>query len=309
MGHTLRYAILATSLLSMMFLASGAQQLPPVPSKVLPTAQPDTAAARTLRSPITGRTYSIRVEPKEIDSDAVESADIARNETTQKSLPQILERRKAAKKAVLEKNAVKKKAATPPPPANVPTSEFYHGTDRAVAKLTFSDSPTESIDDLGDLIPTLPAKTAMVNHTPRITRDADSDRVAEENRNVRVRCWLYASSRESDNDRHLILGRAPGLAPEKYMTMEVSGLPPTDSDSFPQLFAARKSYNDFFGTNQPGTGYDFYHPPIPVIVEGSVFFDITHARGTPPGPVSLRPNMPVIWEVHPVTKIEFEPTS
>jgi hypothetical protein len=94
-------------------------------------------------------------------------------------------------------------------------------------------------------------------HTPRISRDPDSGRVAEENRNVRVRCWLYAASRENDNDYHLILGRAPGLTSETYKTMEVSGLPPTDADSFSQLFSARKSFNDFVGSDLPGSRYDF----------------------------------------------------
>jgi len=42
-------------------------------------------------------------------------------------------------------------------------------------------------------------------------------------------------------------------------------------------------------------------------VDSSRFFDITHSTGGRPGPQSLRPNMPVIWEVHPITRIEFEP--
>ena len=44
-----------------------------------------------------------------------------------------------------------------------------------------------------------------------------------------------------------------------------------------------------------------------MLVEGSLFFDMSHATGTPPGPSSLRPNMPTIWEVHPITRIVFEP--
>ncbi len=305
MSRSLRYLFLGVPLLCMIVIASRAQQLPPVPSKILPAAQPPTAPSRTHKSPITSRTYAIRVEPEEFDSDAEEAAVIARNKVLGKSAPRALAKTEAAKK----KAAAPKKAASAPAPTDIPDSEFYQGSDRAAAKLSIADSPAQSFDDLGDLIATLPSKDAMVNHTPIITTHRDSGRVTEEDRNVRVRCWLYASSRENDNDRHLILGRAPGLTPEKYMTMEVSGLPPTDADSFSQLFAARKSYNDFFATNQPGTGYDFYDPPIPVNIEGSLFFDITHAHGTPPGPSSLRPNMPVIWEVHPVTKIEFEPTS
>jgi hypothetical protein len=132
--------------------------------------------------------------------------------------------------------------------------------------------------------------------------------VAEERRNLRVACLLYAVSQENDRDYHLILGREPGAVPEGYMTMELSGLPPSKSPSFAKLKAVRDSLKSFFGTaNLPGTSYDFYDPPVPVIVEGSLFFDITHATGSRPGTRSLRPNMPVIWEVHPITNMVFEP--
>ena len=140
-----------------------------------------------------------------------------------------------------------------------------------------------------------------------ITTKANSDRVVEEERNVRVVCWLYAASRENDNDYHLILGRAPGASPLRYMTMELSGLPPAVASSFPRLKSARDAYNAFFGSNRPGSSYDFYNPPIPALIEDSLFFDMSHATGTPPGPSSLRPNMPTIWEVHPITRIIFEP--
>jgi hypothetical protein len=308
-----RFVALAVSSLCMTALPSGAQDLPPVPSKILPTPQaPTSLPARTHVSPITGRTIAIRVQPEAFDSDAEEAEVIARNKALPRGVPRPFEKRGAIKKATPAKAAAAKAAiaaAAAPAAANIPDSEFYPGSDRAAAKLSIADGTPETFDDVRDLIATLPSKSAMVNRTPRITTDPDSGRVAEENRNVRVRCWLYAASRENDNDYHLILGRAPGVTPETYMTMEVSGLPPTDADSFIPLFSARKSFNDFFGPDLPQSRYDFYDPPVPVIVEGSLFFDITHAHGTPPGPTSLRPNMPVIWEVHPVTRIEFEPTS
>jgi hypothetical protein len=297
-----RYLALAVSTTFIAVLAHGAQNQPPVPSKVLPPAQAATTLpARTHTSPITGRVYAIRLEPKELDSDAEEAMEIARNKALAKAAPRPLPKAEATKKSATGKAASS--------PADISDSEFYRGTDRKAAKLSIADGAAQGFDDVRDLIATLPSKTAMVNHTPRITTEANAGRVDEENRNVQVRCWLYAASRESDNDYHLILGRAPGLVPETYMTMELAGLPPTDAGSFPQLFAARKTLNDFFGSNVPETSYSFFDPPIPVTVEGSLFFDITHARGTPPGPVSLRSNMPVIWEVHPITKIEFEPAS
>ena len=34
---------------------------------------------------------------------------------------------------------------------------------------------------------------------------------------------------------------------------------------------------------------------------------MSHATGSRPGPAKLRPNMPVVWEIHPISKIVFEP--
>jgi hypothetical protein len=147
----------------------------------------------------------------------------------------------------------------------------------------------------------------MKKHKPPITTGADSGRVAEEERNVRLKAFLYAASREADNDFHLILGRDAAEEPHVYMTAEVSGLPPHASASFATLDGARQSFKDFFGNDLPGTTYDFYDPPIPVEVEGSLFFDMSHANGQGPGPASLRADIPTIWEIHPISKITFEP--
>ncbi|HEY0071204.1 MAG TPA: hypothetical protein VGE04_14660 [Chloroflexia bacterium] len=183
----------------------------------------------------------------------------------------------------------------------------FNGTSRRAAKLSIAKAPVENFADLKDLIATLPSTNAMVNHKPKIKDSKDSDRVKEERRNVRLRVWLYAASREDDNDFHFILGRAPGLTPKTFMTMELSGLPRANSQVFARLKAARDAFKTFLSDHLPGLSYQFYDPPIPVEIEGSLFFDITHAKGTPPGPKKLRPNMPVIWEVHPISKIVFEP--
>ena len=103
------------------------------------------------------------------------------------------------------------------------------------------------------------------------------------------------------------MGRDAQAVPEMYMTIEVSGLPPASRPSFATLKAARTAYKDFFGSQLPGFSYDFYDPPIPVEIEGSLFFDMSHSSGQRPGPASLRDDIPTIWEVHPVTKIVFEP--
>lgn len=193
------------------------------------------------------------------------------------------------------------------PSAAVAAGDSFRGTARKAAKLSIADAPTQNFRDVRNLINSLPAESVMINHNPRIRTTATSNRVSEEKRNIRVRAFLYAASRENDNDFHLIIGRSSALLPEMYMTMELSGLPSSSSRSFSKLKDARDAYKEFFATDMPGTTYDFYHPPIPVLIEGSLFFDINHANGQRPGPQSLKSRMPTIWEVHPVTKIVFEP--
>jgi len=190
--------------------------------------------------------------------------------------------------------------------ADAPVGDRFRGTARKAAKLSVANANIENFADLRDLIATLQPHNEMVNHNPRITTSRDSNRVAEEKRNVRVRAFLYAASRENDNDFHLIIGRDPD-EDEMYMNVEISGLPPSNSPFFSTLKAARDAYKNFFGQDLPGFSYDFYDPPIPVEVEGSLFFDMSHATGQKPGPARLRDDIPTVWEIHPITRIRFEP--
>src|SRR5258708_23755305 len=57
---------------------------------------------------------------------------------------------------------------------------------------------------------------------------------------VTVTAFLYAASRESDNDFHCIVGRDPSK-PASYMNVEVSALPPSSSQFFAALRTDRKS--------------------------------------------------------------------
>jgi hypothetical protein len=187
--------------------------------------------------------------------------------------------------------------------------ENFRGTARRAAKISIADAAVEVFNDLKDLITSVPDEAAMTDHDPPITVEPTSNRVAEEQRNVRVRAFLYAASREDDNDFHLIVGRAPNLQPV-YMTMEVSGLPPSNHRHRATLTQARTDYKAFFQDHPlglPGASYDFYDPPIPVEIEGSLFFDMSHVTGGRPGPQDLRDDIPTIWEVHPITRIVFEP--
>lgn len=188
-----------------------------------------------------------------------------------------------------------------------PVGDKFGGTQRRAAKLSIAAAPTKTFADLRSLVNSLVPHEDMANRTPKISKTATSNRVTEEKRNIRVKAWLYAASREDDNDYHLILGRDPKKSPEVYMTMELSGLPGANAASFDKLKAARDAYKAFFAADLPGLSYDFYDPPIPVRVEGSLFWDASHAKGTRPGPKSLKSRMPTVWEVHPITKIVFNP--
>jgi hypothetical protein len=210
--------------------------------------------------------------------------------------------------AVSVRNVLRGRAA--PPPAALakamkkkPAGDDFAGTSRKAAKLSIAPGPVKTHSDVKALIDALVSDDKMVAHKPKIKTTATSGRVTEENKNVKVKAFLYAASREDDNDFHLIIGRAPTKSPEMYITMELSGLPPKTSAALATLTAARKAFKSFFGTDLPGTTYDFYDPPIPVTISGSLFFDMSHATGQRPGPASLKSRMPTIWEVHPVTAI------
>jgi hypothetical protein len=185
----------------------------------------------------------------------------------------------------------------------VPGDDFG-GTDRKDAKLSLASAATENFGDLQQLLKSLPADGKMIKHKPPLTKDPHFKRVTEEQRNVRVSAFLYAASRETDNDFHFIVGRDP-KSPAMFMNMELSGLPPKNSASFARIKASRDAYKSFIGPHLPGAGYHHYDPPIPIEVTGSLFFDITHAKGTHPGPAKMRPK--TIWEVHPISRIVFEP--
>ncbi|HEX8709043.1 MAG TPA: hypothetical protein VF723_12420 [Pyrinomonadaceae bacterium] len=204
----------------------------------------------------------------------------------------------------------------------VTVGDDYRGSDRMAAKLSAPGADIEEFDDLEDLLASLPSIEEMVAHEPPITLGPDSRRVHPEKRNVRVRAFLYAAKREKDNDFHLIVGRRANAAPKMFMTMEISGLPDTANPHYEEsglpdpsapsykrtvkkIERARKAFKDYFGPEVPKLGYDFY-PHLPILIEGALFFDMTHSSGQRPGPEKLRPDMPTIWELHPVTGLVFE---
>ena len=183
--------------------------------------------------------------------------------------------------------------------------DSFQGTSRKAAKLSISSAPIEKFTDIKDLIDTLESHSKMQKHKPKITTAATSNRVAEEDRNVVVDAFLWAASREDDNDFHLIVGREPGKK-RLFLTMEISGLPPASAKSRKKIESARNAFKKIV-KQLPGTGYDFYDPPRKIKIGGSLFWDASHATGPRPGPKDLRPDMPVVWEVHPITSMKLDP--
>jgi hypothetical protein len=249
-----------------------------------------------------GRTYRI-LKTTEVDS--YETTPTA--EALRKALHGKLKPAPKAITAAAKLPLGKRRPGKPPrggKPAPAAGGDDFAGTARKAAKLSIAAAKPKNFNDVSQLIASLPLDAEMVKLN--ISTAAGSTRVPQENRNAHVTGFLFAASREADNDFHLIVGRDPKAGQETYMTMEVSGLPPAGSPAFGALNTARTAYKTFFGAaNLPGAGYHYYQPPIPVQIDGSLFFDATHSTGQAPGPPSLKSRMPTIWEVHPITNIKL----
>jgi hypothetical protein len=189
-------------------------------------------------------------------------------------------------------------------PGAAPSGDNFHGTAREAAKLSMADSTPQEFPDIGALLDSLPSDESM--RAKDISKAADSGRLPEEMMQVTITGFLCASSKESDNDYHCIVGVDPS-ATARFMNVEVSALPPSGSEFLAAIRAARNQFKAFFSSGEnalPTSGYEKYNPPIPVKITGSVFFDVDHI---PPavGPTGMKPQS--AWEIHPVREIIFEP--
>ena len=88
------------------------------------------------------------------------------------------------------------------------------------------------------------------------------------------------------------------------MTAEISGLP-IGGRFREELSRPREQWISQFGKEPPTSDYKVYDDPIPVRIKGSLFFDIQHRpfERNSPGTGDLKPHR--VWEIHPVTAIEF----
>jgi hypothetical protein len=95
----------------------------------------------------------------------------------------------------------------------------------------------------------------------------------------------------------VIIGDKKNHKQATLLNVEVAGLANTDVASLQRI---RDFFEDNF-VNVCGSKYVvFVDNPIPVTVEGSLFYDIDHKPGQV-GPAALRAK--TSWELHPVTKL------
>lgn len=183
------------------------------------------------------------------------------------------------------------------------SGDIFAGTDRRVPKTSVATGGLQSYPTIAALRSSFPTDDFMLGLG--ITRAPDSARTSEEQHNVTVGGYIYAASKESDNDFHLIIGDKDCAAGECFINVEVSGLPQDPGDpNFPTLAAVRSKFLTYFAQQQPSRGYEKFAPPISVSLTGSIFFDVDHPAGAV-GPAGLKPNS--AWEIHPLTDIVFEP--
>jgi hypothetical protein len=180
-------------------------------------------------------------------------------------------------------------------------SNVFKGVARAHAKTTLAHAKLKKFSGLDSMIATIPTDEFMLNYDPPI--DQDTPRVKEELINVGVCAWIVATKNEDDNDYHIMLSNQDGSI---IFNAEMSGIPPTGSKTNrKKLFNARAVFEAFVEKDGRRTGsYTGWGDAMPVYVEGSLFFDSEHKPGKV-GPAFARPKSS--WEIHPISKIVFEP--
>ena len=182
----------------------------------------------------------------------------------------------------------------------------FRGHDRLEPKTGTVMGSVKKFGDVAALANSLPSDDDMRHHTPPITTTT-SERMTEEIQNVRVKAWIYAITYESDQDWHVILGTDPSSASRTFFNAEVSGLPGPSAADFSTLRDVRQALADILANDLPSSNkYRVYDHPLPVVVEGPLFFDVDHAAGVvgPSKPTVMRPQ--TAWEIHPITKLMLQ---
>jgi hypothetical protein len=180
-------------------------------------------------------------------------------------------------------------------------SDAFDGTARKAAKLSFAAVSYTTYSTITALRSSMYTDAYM--RGLGISSASTSNRVTQEKKNVSITTsYLYAISRESDEDFHLIIGNSTSAS--SLINVEVSGNPPSSQSSYSAINATRNVIKSYFGKDFCGqSGYTKFTPAIRIYtLTGSMFFDVDHGAGTV-GPTGLRPNSS--WEIHPVKSISF----
>jgi hypothetical protein len=196
----------------------------------------------------------------------------------------------------------------------IPKADVFKGTSRRVAKTIILNAPVVDAGSVAELFttgPDAPTRLQSSQHmiAKHIAKGPNVNRVPEERRNVRVSGYIYAFRKEADNDYHVIIGDAPGTPNPKYLNVEVSGIPIGGSDeNRQQLWAVRNAFKETFGLQDQSddAGLNSYfrpHPPVPVRIAGSIFWDCEHEPPHTVGPNDFKPL--TAWEIHPISELAF----
>lgn len=185
---------------------------------------------------------------------------------------------------------------------------LFAGSHRKGPKTSVVELETEEeFGNLEDFLETLPSDwdmiesfEALVEETGNASDKFSETRLPDEERSVRVKAWLFAAKFESDKDFHLIIGSSSKKATAEFFNVEVSGLPNPETEDTPTLRNVRAQLLDILGTF-PGKRYSKLSTPLPVEVEGALFYDIDHGPGVV-GPLGMRPT--TSWEIHPITDLQ-----
>jgi hypothetical protein len=185
----------------------------------------------------------------------------------------------------------------------IPESDVFLGKVRKIAKVTIFKGETKTFNSVSELREWLPPDKDMKDLN--IGKGVNVNRVEQEKWNVTVKAYLYTFRKEDDNDYHVIIGDAPGTPGRKFLNVEVSGIPEIGTDeNRNQLWNVRKAFREAFELGGEGPDrYDPLHEPVPVLITGSLFWDVEHPPPRTVGPTFASPR--TAWEIHPVSRIEF----
>jgi hypothetical protein len=180
----------------------------------------------------------------------------------------------------------------------------FKGKARAGAKTSMATRKTENFDNVGDVLASLPTDSYM----RKIGVNDKSARVEDENRNVLIKkAFVFHISKESDEDFHIVIGDLNEQGEKvNILNIEVAGLPKNEN-SRDYFFLERtrrqlyEKYPEFFTGNRKTFAPKTKFPEI--MVRGSLFFDNHHQAGQI-GSGATKPM--TVWEIHPVTYIEFK---